>query len=103
MQRSASAPVLQDTARNQTAAAAAGYAAKQEQQQQQRVVKGQIPGLPNNVNLLLELQRRWGLYQLQRMGKVAQESLSSATRVVRGLGNRFGAWEDNLLAEASRA
>ena len=99
--RSASAPAILPNMQDTAAAAASQGQQGGLQQQQQQPMAGQVPGLPNNVNLLLELQRRWGLYQLQRMGRTAQESLSSASRVVRGLGYRFETWEDKVLAEAS--
>jgi hypothetical protein len=43
-------------------------------------------GMPvQNIGLVMQLHRRWVLYQLQQMGRAAMSPLSTAKRAVRGM------------------
>jgi hypothetical protein len=54
------------------------------------VLGGQVTAVPGHMALLLDLQRRWAGYQIGRMGRAAQDSFSTASQVVSGVG--VGLW-----------
>jgi hypothetical protein len=45
-----------------------------------------------NIGLVMQLHRRWMVYQLQQMGRAAMSPLSTAKRAV-----RLHSWEEHML------